>query len=106
MLERFRNSWVRARRIQFVIFVVRKKKFQRALAFVLGGAAAQSAANKLQRDVADVAGEGVFVEFFAAHFAQRGADGADQIAARIDYADIRIDNQRTTRRTIRDIHEL
>src|SRR6202040_1131000 len=56
MLERFRNSRVRARRIHLVVFVVGKKKLQRALAFVLGGPAAQSAADKLAGAVADIAG--------------------------------------------------
>jgi len=106
MLERFRNSRVRARRIHLVVFVIRKKKFQRALAFILGGAAAQSAADKLRRAVADIAGDGVFVKLLAAHFLQHSVDGADQVALGIDERAIQIENQRAHGRKIRGDHEL
>ena len=88
-----------------MVFVVRKKKLQRALAFRFRGVAAQSAADQLRRAVADVAGDGVFVKLLAAHFRQHGVDGSDQVQLGIDERAVQVENQRAHGRKIRSNHK-
>ena len=55
--------------------------------------------------MADVAGDGVFVQLLAAHFVKHGVDGADQVELGVDERAIQIENQRAHGGKIRDGHE-
>ena len=104
MFEHFGDARIRARRIHFVIFVVREEKFQRSLAFRFRGVFAQGPADELRRAMADVAGDGVFVQLLAAQFLQHGVHRVDQVALGIDERAVQIEDQRANRREIRGGH--
>ena len=103
--ERLGNSRVRARRIHFVIFVIREKKLQRALAFRFRCSIAQSAADQLRRAVADVTGNRIFMKLLAAHFHQHGVYGSDQVQPGVDERAVQIKNQHTHGRKSRSSHK-
>jgi len=105
MRQGFRDAVISAGRIHFVVLVIREEQFQRSLALCFRGVVAQGLADELRRPVADVAGDGVFVQLLPAHFLQHGVDGADQVELGIDERAIQIENQRAHGGKIRSSHE-
>lgn len=105
LLERFGNARVSAGGVHFVVFVVAEEILQSTLAFLFAGAAPQRASDELRRAVADVAGDGVLVQFFAAHLAEHRIDGENQVALGIDEGAVQVEDQRANGRKVRGSHK-
>jgi hypothetical protein len=53
----------------------------------------------------DVAGNGVFVKLFAAHLAEHGVDGEDQISLGVDERTVEIEDHRADGGEIAGVHK-
>src|SRR5258708_2255557 len=95
--QRFRNSGVNRCVVELVLFVIRKKVFQRVLKELFAFTLAEHAPDEGWRAVSDVGSHDIAVEFSTTKMPEHGIHRVDEVKARVDQSAVEIENYKIER---------